>query len=110
MVTDAESASLNLSHLSGSKGSSMKSIMRKDSAANAEKINSISSSPSQLEFLSERKSGAINPSIINTIVEGGCESKSQRDSTELDLEAMGVRVDHTYGVHNGHRRGGDSMV
>jgi pheromone alpha factor receptor len=54
---------------------------------------------------SERKgsvapSGSFNKSTIDTILEHNSAPRSLRDSTEVDLERMGVRVDRSYSVND----------
>ncbi|KAM3085911.1 pheromone alpha factor receptor [Clarireedia jacksonii] len=89
MATDEETSSLNLPHLAASNQIS-------GSRTNYQQKNSGGSSnaPSSQLFLQSRKgSDAIQPAtMIDSVV------KSQgRDSTEMDLEAMGVRVNKSYG-------------
>jgi pheromone alpha factor receptor len=64
-------------------------------------LGSQSTSTGRLESVSERKGSLvqINPIMMDSIIE--VPPRPQRDSTELDLEAMGVRVDRSYSVHSG---------
>jgi pheromone alpha factor receptor len=54
-----------------------------------------------LESFKDRKGSLapISPSTIDSIVEAP--PHAPRDSTELGLEAMGVRVDKSYSFHSG---------
>lgn len=99
MATDSETSTLNLSYLSDSKSSSSR------------KFGSQSTAPSsRLEFLTDRKGSLapISPTTIDSRIEH-VPAKAMRDSTEVDLEAMGVRVDRSYSVHSGKGLGGFGM-
>ena len=104
MATDAETSTLNLSHLSGSKSS-------EHGTATSRKFGSQSTAlSSKLEFLTDRKGSLapISPTTIDSRIESAL-AKAVRDSTEMDLEAMGVRVDRSYSVHSGKGLGGFGM-
>ncbi|KAG4440680.1 hypothetical protein IFR05_003826 [Cadophora sp. M221] len=91
MVTTEANSSFNVSQLWGSGSSQNASTLERKT------FGSVSTCPST--FSTERKGSTapISPSTIDTIIEHA----SQRDSTELDLEMMGVRVDRSYSVHSG---------
>jgi pheromone alpha factor receptor len=92
MATDEETSSLDLSHLT-------KSNQLSGSRTNYQQKNSGGSSnvTSSQQYLHSRKgSDAMQQattvdSVVNT---------QGRDSTEMDLEAMGVRVNKSYGFQN----------
>lgn len=91
MVTTEANSSFNVSQLWGSGSFQDASTLERKT------FGSVSTCPST--FSTERKGSTapISPSTIDTIIEHA----SQRDSTELDLEMMGVRVDRSYSVHSG---------
>ncbi len=99
MATDSETSTLNLSSLSGSTS--------KERASDSQRqlFGSLSTVPSS-GLMSEGKPShapdyaPISPTTIDAIIEN-VPAKSPRDSTEVDLEAMGVRVDRSYRVHSG---------
>ncbi|CZT41227.1 hypothetical protein WAI453_000140 [Rhynchosporium graminicola] len=94
MVTTEANSSFNAEQLWGSRASHDASI---GSSMERKTFGSLSTSPSY--FSTERKDSTshISPTTIDTVIE----SAASRDSTELDLEKMGVRVDRSYSVHSG---------
>lgn len=99
MATDSEASTLNLSSLSGPKS--------KEHASDSQrKLFGCLSTAQSSGLMSERKPShapsyaPISPTTIDAIIENA-PSRSPRDSTEVDLEAMGVRVDRSYSVHSG---------
>jgi pheromone alpha factor receptor len=100
MVIDDESANLNISYLSGN---NMQIPDTTRPSRSKESGNTILSSTRE-DYVSDRKGsfGEIHRSTIDSKVESGASPYAPgRDSTELDLEAMGVRIDKSYGVQNG---------
>jgi pheromone alpha factor receptor len=100
MATDEEAASLKLSHLSGSGSKSVDRGLESN-----RKLGSQSStvpSSSRVEYMTERKASVapICPTTIDSVIEHA-PPHSSRDSTEVDLEKMGVRVDRSYSVNGG---------
>lgn len=110
MVTIERDSSFNISQLWGSKGS-LDTENRRDGRKT---FDSRSSAPtSRLEFPRERKDSLapITPNTTNSVIEHVPKtSKQSRDSTEIDLEMMGVRVDCSYSVHSGKGYGGVGMA
>jgi len=109
MAIDSETSTLNLSHLTGSHESSRHGSA--NAAYNPKKACgsqlSQSSGPSRYELFNEKNSrkgsiAPISPTTIDSRIEHATES-STRDSTELDLESMGVRVDRSYSIHSGRK-------
>jgi pheromone alpha factor receptor len=106
MVTNAQTTSFDLSNLVHSQNS-----QEGDGSESGRKtFGSQSTSTTVLESLSDRKGSLvpISPMTISSTVEVA--AKVQRDSTELDLEAMGVRVDRSYSVHSGQGVGRYGMA
>ncbi|KAL2071547.1 hypothetical protein VTL71DRAFT_12782 [Oculimacula yallundae] len=91
MVTTEAASSFNVEQLWGSRSS-------QDASSLGPKIfNSFSTGLSSFSILRKGSSTTqISPTTIDTVIE-----RSKRDSTELDLEKMGVRVDRSYSVHSG---------
>jgi pheromone alpha factor receptor len=99
MITTAQSSSFNLSSLVSVRSSD-------DASGNGSELigktfSSLSTSTGPLGSFRDRKGSLvpINSTTIDSIVEAP--PNAERDSTELDLEAMGVRVDKSYSVHSG---------
>ncbi|KAH7419850.1 fungal pheromone mating factor STE2 GPCR-domain-containing protein [Cadophora sp. MPI-SDFR-AT-0126] len=92
MITTEANSSFNVSQLWGSRSSQDVSSLEQKT------FSSMYSCPSA--FSTERKGSAapISPITIDTVIE---QANTRRDSTELDLEMMGVRVDRSYSVHSG---------
>lgn len=100
MAIDQEASTLNLSQLSGSHASRRGSDHSSD--ASKMSVSQLShSTSSRVEYLADRKGSLahVSPTCVDSRVEHV--QRSARDSTELDLEAMGVRVDKSYTVHTG---------
>ncbi|KAI6711176.1 hypothetical protein JHW43_006319 [Diplocarpon mali] len=100
MVTTEASSSFNVSQLWRSRNSQESlSFGRKTFSSESTGLSSSSS---------ERKGSAapIGSSTTNNIIEHA-PVKSARDSTELDLEKMGVRIDRSYSVHSGKEKVGN---
>lgn len=118
MTTDTEKASLNL--FAGSASHSGRALLRKSSAAastgaqpcySPRKTSSASHGP--LAHLVESGFGEFerkvemdlhHPASVDTVIRASNRSgtlPTKRDSTELDLEAMGVRVDKSFSVRKG---------
>jgi pheromone alpha factor receptor len=106
MVTTSQMASFNLSNFMGSRTSQE----GEGSESGRKTLASQSTSTGVLDSLSDRKGSLapISPMTIDSTIE--IRAKVQRDSTELDLEAMGVRVDRSYAVHTGNRLGRYGMA
>ncbi|KUJ18336.1 G protein-like protein-coupled receptor : STE2 [Mollisia scopiformis] len=92
MSTTDRSASFNLSTLWASRQS------QEDMEKN---FGSQYTGPSHTQYSTDRKESTapISPSANIAVVEH-TPVKSSRDSTEIDLELMGVRVDRSYDVHS----------
>ncbi|KAK0108409.1 hypothetical protein ONS95_003217 [Cadophora gregata] len=92
MITTEASSSFNISQLWGSRSSQDTSSLERKT------FNSMSSCPSA--FSTERKGSTapIGPVTIDTVIE---HADTRRDSAEVDLEMIGVRVDRSYSVHSG---------
>lgn len=98
MAIDQETSTLNLSHLSGSHPSRRGSNPRTNPRTLCGSQMSQSTTPSsRIECLADLKGSLapISPTTIDSRIE---HVTSARDSTELDLEAMGVRVYKSYGI------------
>lgn len=91
MITTNAESSFNVSNL----WASMQS--KEGSQGTRKTFGSTSTSPSTME---KKGSLPICPITSDTIV--GAEEAHRRDSTEVDLERMGVRVNRTYEVHSGN--------
>lgn len=94
MAMEEEVSSLRLSR------DSQRSALSNSNISN----NRFNSQSSTVACCEERKA-SVSPShypphksTIDTIIEHAPTSSSCRDSTEVDLERMGVRVNHSYGV------------
>ncbi|KAM0314251.1 hypothetical protein ACHAO8_004884 [Botrytis cinerea] len=105
MVTDEETSAIDVSNLTGSRtmlGSQSGNFSRKTHASD------ITAQSSHLDFSSRKGSNATmmrkgsnamdQVTTIDCIVEDNQANRGLRDSTEMDLEAMGVRVNKSYGV------------
>jgi pheromone alpha factor receptor len=95
MAIDQEASALDLSNLSGS------SSVRRGSNQHqmcSSQFSASTAPSSRLEFANDRKGSfaPISPTSIDSRVEHG----PSRDSTELDIEALGVRVDKSYSVQS----------
>lgn len=93
MAIDEETAALDFAHLAGSSSSNHTYGTRKMYGSQF----SSGIDPSSRSIVSgERKGsvGLISPTTIDSRIDG------RRDSTEIDLEAMGVRVDKSYTVQS----------
>jgi pheromone alpha factor receptor len=98
-VTTSQSATFNLSSFIGSRFLSDASGDGSDTGRNT--FGSLSTISGPLVSYRDR-SGSLAPigsATIDSIVE--LPRRRVRDSTELDLEAMGVRVDKSYSVSRG---------
>lgn len=95
MAIDQETSTLDLSHLSGPgavrRGSDQAQMCSSQFTAST-------TSSTEAGFAKDRQGSfaPISPTSIDSKIERG----SSRDSTELDLEAMGVRVDKSYTVQS----------
>ncbi|KAH8589682.1 fungal pheromone mating factor STE2 GPCR-domain-containing protein [Bisporella sp. PMI_857] len=106
MAIDNEAAALNFNRVTGTSGSSG-SQYSDDAAYNSRKL--ISSQLSQstamssnLDHPNERK-GSVTPMMSPTTIDSRIEHGNKsgvRDSTEIDLEAMGIRVDKSYSINS----------
>jgi pheromone alpha factor receptor len=103
---DNESASLNIAYLAATQEAARRGSASDHSNLEAGKTNvsqmSHSTAQSGFEYYGNNElKGTLAP--INTM---GVDSRAEhipnerRDSTEMDLEAMGVRVDHSYSVRS----------
>ncbi|KAK6602601.1 pheromone receptor 2 [Botrytis cinerea] len=105
MVTDEETSAIDVSNLTGSRtmlGSQSGNFSRKTHASD------ITAQSSHLDFSSRKGSNATmmrkgsnamdQVTTIDCVVEDNQANRGLRDSTEMDLEAMGVRVNKSYGV------------
>jgi len=106
MAIDSESSTLNLSHLTGSRESSCRGSAgaSHNSGGVCGSQLSHSSGPSRHEYFNEKNSRKgslvpISPTTIDSKIEHASESVP-RDSTEVDLESMGVRVARSYSIHS----------
>jgi pheromone alpha factor receptor len=104
MTTTEAGSSLNIAQLWGSPHSPDKNY----SDSRGKTFGSQSSGPPSA-FLSERK-GSTAPITAASTIGPIPKAKVGRDSTELDLELMGVRVDRSYSVHSGRGFGGVGMA
>jgi pheromone alpha factor receptor len=99
-----ESSTLNLSNLNGSSDSvrrgSENGSYDPRKTCNSQFSQSTSPSTACGGFSIERKSSAVAGMGMDSRIEHVPEHR-RRDSTEMDLEAMGVRIDHSYSVHSG---------
>lgn len=103
MVIDDESASLDISYLSGN------NMQIPDTTRSSRGKRSGNTMPSSTreDYMSDRKGGfgEIHRSAIDSKVESGASLYAPgRDSTEMDLEAMGVRIDKSYSIQSGKER------
>jgi pheromone alpha factor receptor len=95
-VTTSQSATFNLSSFVGSRSLSAASGDGSDTGHLTFGSQSTISGP-LVPYRHESGSlGAVGSATMDSIVE--LRPRRVRDSTELDLEAMGVRVDKSYGV------------
>ncbi|KAJ8062440.1 hypothetical protein OCU04_008978 [Sclerotinia nivalis] len=103
MATDEEMSSIDMSNLTGSGGtygSQPGNYSRKICASD------VTAQSSRLDFQSRKGSNATRNggnameqvTTIDSVVVDNQARYVPRDSTELDLEAMGVRIDRSYGV------------
>ena len=108
MAIDSETSTLNLAHLTGSHESSRGSA---NASYNSRKAYgsqlSQSSGPSRHEVFNEKMSrkgslAPISPTTIDSRIEHPSEA-APRDSTEVDLESMGVRIDRSYSIKSGRK-------
>ena len=95
MAIDQEASTLDLSNLSGSSSARHGSDQRKMCGSD---LSSSTAPSSKLDFSNDRKGSfaPISPTSIDSRIEHG----TSRDSTELDIEALGVRVDKSYSVQS----------
>lgn len=102
MATDEEMSAMNVSSLTGTYVSQgTENYSRKTYGSDATTAYS-----SRIDFQSRKGSNVTRKgsntieqvTTIDSVVEYNQNRYSPRDSTELDLEAMGVRVNRTYGV------------
>jgi pheromone alpha factor receptor len=107
MTTTEAGSSLNIAQLWGS-SQPLEKNYSSASDSGRKTFGSRSSGPSST-FLSERK-GSTAPIITGSAKENVPKVKLGRDSTEVDLEMMGVRVDRSYSVHSGKGFGGVGMA
>jgi pheromone alpha factor receptor len=93
LAIDEETSTLNFSHLAGSTPRSQEYEQRKMFGS---QLSSTTDPSSRSGFSGDRKSSIspINPTTIDSRIE------SRRDSTEIDLETMGVRVDKSYTIQS----------
>ncbi|ESZ92266.1 hypothetical protein SBOR_7355 [Sclerotinia borealis F-4128] len=104
MATDEEMSSIDLSNLSGM-GNTNVSSQPNGSYSRKTYASDITAQSSRLDFQSRKGSSATrkgsNAMEQVTTIDSAADSQATyvpRDSTELDLEAMGVRIDKSYGV------------
>ena len=103
MATNSETSSLNIGYLTKFATSQPRSADPRQKIFRNAKFSSISTSQSS-QVLSEHKDsfGPVGPNTtIDTVIEYVPTLNRQRDSTEMDLEAMGVKVHKSYSVHSG---------
>ncbi|KAL3422527.1 pheromone receptor [Phlyctema vagabunda] len=96
MLTDSALPSINLSFSTASQPQSVMSSQRKVWGSTSSGVPSAG-----LEFRTDRRGStapitSISPTSIDTRIERS--PPHQRDSTEIDLESLGVRVDRTFSV------------
>ena len=74
--------------------------------SNSSRTNGSKPAVKYTEYRAEGKGGfeEYSPTTINNKIESGTppSQPSGRDSTEMDLEAMGVRVDKSYSLQSGN--------
>jgi pheromone alpha factor receptor len=100
MAIDHEASTLDLAHLTGSHSAPHCSGLdhgRHGSLSNQSRPLATNSSPLSSSTAKNGSVAQINPVSIDSRMQyiHSC----QRDSTELDLEAMGIRVDKSYEVY-----------
>ncbi|KAI9644131.1 pheromone alpha factor receptor [Ciborinia camelliae] len=105
MATDEEMSSTDMSNLTGSNGTHAFSQPSGNYSRNTY-ASDITAQSSRIDFQSRKGSNATRKgsnvmeqvATIDSVVVDNQERYVPRDSTELDLEAMGVRIDRSYGV------------
>ncbi|CAD6442573.1 45147e93-e310-4ff8-8ff7-50a780076a48 [Sclerotinia trifoliorum] len=95
MATDEEMSSIDMSNLTGSGGTYNS---QSGSYSGKTCTSEVTTQSSRLDFQSRKGSNAMEQvTTIDSVVDSQARYVP-RDSTELDLEAMGVRIDRSYGV------------
>lgn len=105
MATDEEMSAIDVSSLTGSRtvqGSQSGNFSRKtyasESTAHSSHLNFSLRKGSNATMVRKGSNGMEQVTTIDSVVEKNQTAYVPRDSTELDLESMGVRVNRSYGV------------